>query len=202
VALGVSSTGWISHADVDGDGRVDGMASPRPMLQWLVEYRQRFRDDVMRLGLWGHAATTQLADGSEASGASIGMHLYLPLTRKLVGLGEGYLGTGLGEIGGGIDQSYNPAMQRTVHGAGGWLELAALPTEHHMLAVGASLDTARSSDLEPGDRERNGTIYGVVRYKPLASLQLGLEYLYWQTRYKDAGRGVANRVDLHLSVLF
>jgi hypothetical protein len=27
-----------------------------------------------------------------------------------------------------------------------------------------------------------------VRYKPLSTLQLnlGLEYLYWQTRYKDA----------------
>jgi len=42
----------------------------------------------------------------------------------------------------------------------------------------------------------------VLRYKPLSSLELGLEYVYWRTRYKDVGEGVANRFDLHLSVMF
>lgn len=71
-----------------------------------------------------------------------------------------------------------------------------------MLAAGASLDTARTADLAIGDRQRNNTFCGVLRYKPLESLQLGLEYLYWQTMYKDVGQGIANRVDLHLSVVF
>ena len=66
----------------------------------------------------------------------------------------------------------------------------------------ARVDTARAADLAPGDRERNRTMYAVLRYQPLASLQLGVEYLYWQTRYRDVGQGVANRFDLHLSVLF
>jgi hypothetical protein len=71
-----------------------------------------------------------------------------------------------------------------------------------MLAVGSSIDTAASEDIEMGDRERNRTTYAVLRYKPRPSLQLGLEYLYWRTQYKDVGAGVANRVDLHASVFF
>jgi len=57
-------------------------------------------------------------------------------------------------------------------------------------------------DLGDGDRERNQTVYGVLRYKPLDALQLGVEYAHWRTRYKAAPDGVANRVDLHASVLF
>ncbi|HEX7835854.1 MAG TPA: hypothetical protein VF469_00245 [Kofleriaceae bacterium] len=120
----------------------------------------------------------------------------------MVWLGEAYLGDNLADIGGAIDQDFSAMTRRNIHGAGGWLELAALPTERHMLALGASLDSARTADLGPGDRERNRTLYAVLRYQPLASLQLGAEYLYWQTRYKDVGQGVANRFDLHLSVLF
>ena len=202
VALGVAASGSLSHMDADHDGQVDGMASARPMLEWLLEYRQRFLGDVMRLGVWGHAASAELADGTAYGGTSVGMHLYLPLGRKLVTLGEAYLGTNLADIGGGIGQDFGAMTRRNVHSAGGWLELAALPTDHHMLAVGGSLDTARAADLATGDRTANGTIYGVVRYQPIASLQFGVEYLYWQTRFKDAGRGAANRVDLHLSVLF
>jgi hypothetical protein len=42
----------------------------------------------------------------------------------------------------------------------------------------------------------------VLHYQPVSSLQLGLEYVYWRTTYKEVGEGVANRFDLHLSVMF
>jgi hypothetical protein len=177
-------------------------ASPRPMLQWLVEYRHRLRGDVVRLGLWGHVSTSELGDATQYTGASAGMHLYLPITHRMVWLGEAYVGDNLADIDGAIDQDDNAVTRRNIHGAGGWLELAMLATERHMLALGASLDSARTADLAPGDRERNRTIYAALRYQPLASLQLGAEYLYWQTRDKEVGQGVANRFDLHLSVLF
>jgi hypothetical protein len=201
-AIGVAPTGTISHADADGDGRLDGMASLSPMLQWLLEYRQRLHGDTLRFGVWGHAATSKLADGTQYTGASIGMHLYLPVASELIWLGEAYAGTNLADIGGGIDQGYNAMTRQTIRGAGGWFEVAALPSKHHMLAVGGSIDSARAADLASGDRELNQTFYGVLRYKPLSSLQLGLEYVYWRTKYKDVGEGVANRFDLHLSVMF
>jgi hypothetical protein len=201
-AVGVATTGSLSHADVDDDGRLDGMASMRPMLQWLIEYRQRLRGDILRLGIWGHAARSELADGASYGGSSAGVHLYLPVTRKLLALGEAYTGNNLADIGGGIDQGVNPMTRHTIRGAGGWLELAALPSSHHMLAIGTSIDAARAADLVDGDRERNQTFYGVLRYKPLDALQLGVEYLHWRTRYRAAADGVANRIDLHASVMF
>lgn len=201
-AVGVATTGSISHADADGDGQLDGMAAARPMFQWLVEYRQRLNGDLLRLGVWGHAASSELADGTKYSGASGGMHLYAPISRDLVALGEAYVGSNLADIGGGIGQGYNAMTNRTIRSAGGWLELAAQATPRHLLAVGATIDTARAGDLAIGDRQRNTTFYGVLRYKPLESLQLGLEYLRWRTTYRSAGEAVANRFDLHLSVIF
>jgi len=71
-----------------------------------------------------------------------------------------------------------------------------------MVALGGSGDFAREDDLEMGDRQKNGTAYGVIRYKPKASLQLGVEYLYWKTLYKGMSGGTANRFNLHASVYF
>jgi hypothetical protein len=191
-------------ADADGDGEPDTMATARPMLQWLLEVRGRLGDsgEIARLGISGHAARSRLPDGTSQSAASISAHIYLPLSRKGIVLGEGYLGTNLAEIGGGLGHAVNPVTREGVRGLGGWLELALLPTTRHMLSIGTSIDVARGDDLMPGDRERNGTVYGVLRYKPRPAIQLGLEHLYWKTEYKDASRGVANRVNGHFSVFF
>jgi hypothetical protein len=182
----------------------DPMTSGRPMLQWLLELRGRIgrHDQVARIGVSGHAARAELADGTTRPSTSVGTHFYLPLVPQVVVLGEGYLGTNLAELGGGIGQGINMTTREGVHAIGGWLELALLPTERHMLSIGTSVDIARDEDLELGDRERNGTIYSVLRYKPHPAIQLGLEHLYWKTEYKGMSRGVANRMNMHFSVFF
>lgn len=200
--IGAAANGVVDKMDLDGDGQLDGVASGLPMLQWILEYRQRMFGDVMRIGISGHVARTQLADGTEQPASSVGMHLFLPLAKKVVLLGEGYFGVNIADLGGGVGQGVQPVTMKTVHSVGGWAELAMLPSSRHMLAVGTSVDTAATEDLEMGDRVRNSTTYGVLRYKPRPSLQLGLEYLFWKTKYKDAGAGVANRFDMHASVFF
>ena len=119
-----------------------------------------------------------------------------------VWLGELYVGSNLTDIGGGIGQGVNTMTGRTVKGFGGWLEAAVVPTARHMLAVGASGDFVNPDDISMGERERNGTVYGVLRYKPKTTLQLGAEYLYWRTVYRGMSDGVANRFNFHLSVFF
>jgi hypothetical protein len=89
-----------------------------------------------------------------------------------------------------------------IHSLGGWGELALFPTKRHMLALGGSVDQVREADIEVGDRLRNNTAYGVLRYKPRPTLQLGLEYLHWRTTYKEMTDGRANRFDMHFSVFF
>lgn len=196
----------IAGDAMGGGGAADpeAMTSARPMVQWLLEAQARLTraGDPARIGLSGHAARTELADGTSRPSTSIAAHFYMPLNRQVVVLGEGYLGQNLAALGGGIGHGVSPTTGDPVHAFGGWLELALLPTERHMLSLGTSLDVARDEDLERGDRERNGTIYTVLRYRPRPALQLGLEHLYWRTDYKDMPRGVANRVDAHLSVFF
>ena len=205
IAAAAAAPAVLDPQEPGGDGRADAMSPARPMVQWLFELQGRlggYNSEVARLGLSGHAARAELANGTTRPSTSIAAHFYLPLSRQVVFLGEGYLGTNLAELGGGIGHGINPMTQESVHAKGGWLELALLPTARHMLSVGTSIDVARGEDLSPGDRERNGTIYSVLRYKPRPALQLGLEHLYWKTEYKGMPGGVANRFNAHFSVFF
>jgi hypothetical protein len=202
LAVAAAAPAVLDPADLDGDGAADTMASARPMLQWLLEIKARMGRSEARIGISGHAARVELADGTTRPSTSFGTHFYVPLSRQVVVLGEGYFGTNLAELGGGIGNSINMTTREGVHAMGGWLELALLPTERHMLSVGTSVDISRAEDLEAGDRERNGTIYSVFRYRPRPALQLGLEHLYWKTEYKGMPRGVANRMNMHFSVFF
>ena len=156
----------------------------------------------MRVGVWGHVARDELADGTRHPSRSIGAHVYLPVAPMLVWIAEVYAGHNVADIGGGVGQGVNPMTGRTIGAVGGWAEAALVPTPRHMVALGTSGDFARDEDLEMGDRRANGTVYGVVRYKPKPALQLGVEYLYWKTLYKQVSNGVANRFNLHLSVFF
>jgi hypothetical protein len=203
LAVAASVNGLIDQQDLDHDGLPDGMESATPMFQWLMEYRQRVHGDaVARIGIWGHVGRDELADHIIHRSSSFGAHLFMPVAREIAILGEGYLGINTADIGGGIGQGINPVSGRNIHAVGGWIEAAIIPTSRHMLALGTSMDTARSSDLEVGDRERNGTIYSVLRYKPKPSIQFGFEYLYWKTTYKDVGEAAANRFDFHTSFFF
>ncbi len=204
LAVAAAAPAVLDPEDLDGDGQVDSMAAAQPMLQWLIEARSRLGrgDGVLRMGISGHVARAELADGTTRPAASVATHLYFPIADKAVLLGEGYMGRNLAEIGGGVGHGLSPMTREGVMSLGGWVELALLPTARHMLSLGTSVDVARSEELQPGDRERNGTIYSVLRYKPRPALQLGVEHLYWRTYYKDLPRGVANRVNMHFSVFF
>jgi hypothetical protein len=203
VAVAAAATGSLDQRDLDADGQLDGMASATPMIQGLIEVRKRMRGDAaMRFGVWGHLSRDELADGTRHPSRSIGAHLFMPAGPMMVWIAEVYGGSNVADIGGGIGQSVNAVTGRTIRAVGGWAELAIVPTKKHMVAFGGSGDFAYEDDLEMGDRQSNGTVYGVLRYKPKASLQLGLEYLYWKTLYKGMSRGVANRFNMHLSVFF
>jgi hypothetical protein len=200
--IGAAANGVVDKMDLDGDGRLDGVASGLPMFQWILEYRQRMKGDIFRMGFSGHVASTKLADGSEQPASSVAMHLFVPASKEIIILGEGYLGQNIADLGGGVGQGVNPVQMKPVRSVGGWMEVAMLPSKRHMLAFGTSVDTAVADDVEVGDRTRNSTTYGVLRYKPRSTLQLAVEYLYWKTTYKEMGSGIANRFDMHASVFF
>ncbi|MFN0249057.1 MAG: hypothetical protein ACKV2T_19390 [Kofleriaceae bacterium] len=203
IGIAAAATGTLDQRDLDNDGQLDGIRAATPSLQGLIEFRKRMRGDAaLRIGLWGHLAKDELANGTRYPARSIGGHVFLPAAPMMVLIAEVYGGSNTTDIGGGIGQGVNPVTGRTIRSVGGWLELALVPTRRHMIAFGGTGDFARESDLEMGDRTSNGTVYGVIRYKPKQSLQLGLEQLYWKTTYKGMSPGVANRFNIHLSVFF
>ncbi len=202
VAIAAAASGSLDQRDLDGDGQIDGMASGAPMLQGLIELRQPVRHGRMiLLGIWGHLAREELANGTRYPSRSIGAHIQVPAP-AVMWSAEVYGGSNASDIGGGVGQTVNPMTNHAVRSYGGWVELAVAPTKHHTVAFGASGDFARAEDVMSGARQANGTVYGALRYKPKSSLQLGAEYLYWKTRYRDTSPGIANRLDVHLSVFF
>ncbi|MBX3161433.1 MAG: hypothetical protein KF773_36065 [Deltaproteobacteria bacterium] len=206
VGVGASATGARARMDLDGDGMADGVATEAPMLQWLVEVRQRARGNIARVGLSGHATYENGAGARERRGRSVGLHAFIPVAKKLVALGEGYVGENLADLGGSVgekvDEMLDPAQMKAIRSVGGWFELAWLPSNKSMLALGTSYDSALDRTVADGHRTRNRTTYGVLRYMPKPALQLGVEYLSWTTEYKNVGSAQANRLDLHATVFF
>jgi hypothetical protein len=205
IGAAVAMSGSADGQDLDGDGRLDGMESGMPMVQMLAEYRQRFGSyGIMRLGVWGHAAREELADGTELDSSSVGGHFYLPVPAPigLVLMGEVFTGKNLSDIRGGIGQGVNPMTGEEIQATGGWFELVNVFTERHMLALGGSFDVVDADDIEDGGRESNATTYAVLRYRPHPSLQMAGEFIHWRTRYKNAALGVANRFNVHATMFF
>lgn len=203
IAVAAAATGTLDQRDLDGDGRMDGIAAGTPMVQGLLELRQPLRrgGPPILLGLWGHVAREELADGTRHPSRSLGAHLQVPMP-FMTWSAELYGGTNASDIGGAVGRGIDPMTGRRTHSVGGWFEVALAPTKKHVVAFGGSGDLAAQDDVMSGDRSANGTMYGALRYRPKTSLQLGAEYLYWKTQYLNAGAATANRFDFHLSVLF
>lgn len=198
VAAAIAQPGPVDGGDLDGDGRADGSETGVPMLQWLVEVRVPGGGGAdLRLGAWGHAGRATGADGVERAGYSAGGHLLAPVGARWTVLGELHGGTDLGDLRGTRDR----AMPGARAAWGGWLELAFVPTERHMLAAGSSQDRT-VGEVADGARVATGTVYAVHRYRPVESLQLGLELSRWSTDYARVGRAVAHRFGGHVTAYF
>ena len=207
VAVAVGQTGAVDRQDADMDGRLDGTEGGLPTVQGLIELRPRLPGGgQLRLGVWGHAAREQLAAGPDLPSRAIGGHLYVPMARVAVLMVEAHRGRNLDDLRGGIGQGYNIVRGRSIDATGGWVEAAIFLSRHHLFAFGETIDAVDEDDVEPGDRLRNLSGYAVLRWRPTEAVEVGAEYGYWITSYKQMDRppalGTAHRVDLHASVSF
>ena len=126
--------------------------------------------------------------------------------------GETWSGQNLSDFRGGIGQGVNPTAKKEIKSAGGWIELLYSSTINSV-AVGWTLDDPDDNDLPISNtiaangttsdgRTKNQTYYIAYRFKPGAGIEIGIDYIYWQTYYRTLKEGINNRVNTVLQYNF
>lgn len=205
--VGAGMTGAVDKKDLDENEELDGFAAAFPSIQGRLGLEQSlWSDKPLKFNLWGHyareeTATNVVNDNLFASWGA-GVSLSLPIVSWLALEGEGWMGENLSDIRGGIGQGVNTTTGKTIASRGGWVQVALSPWSWLSLYLGGTMDDPEDSDLNDEDRIFNTAGYVVTRFKPIKEFQVGLEYLYWVTRYKNLDEGASNRVDLHFTYFF
>jgi hypothetical protein len=197
---GAVATGELEDAPTEQSSPMPGRTL---MFQGAVEARTNRRaGSGLRIGASGHAAYIYLDDGGRERSWSIATHLRAALHDTLAIRGETYVGRNLGIVGGSTGAAVDLATGRHLPAFGFWSEVVFKPTQRHALVLGASrafIAQPGNYELAIGELRSNGTVYGAVRYTWMESVEIGLEYLYWSTRYKDVGARGASSVGVNVS---
>jgi hypothetical protein len=198
---GIGLTGAIDNADVDANGVPDGEASTLPNFQGRVGYNS----PKVLAGIWGHYSQVQTdtAYGGkrEFDGHSIGGDIDVRFTR-LVGLrGEVWMGSNLGDVRGGVGQTFNTATGNEIDSRGGWLELG-LKRGRYAFSVGSTLDDPDDDQVPVNGFTRNGSWYVTNSFRVAPPVTAGVDYTYWTTEYRGASDGTDNRVNLYVMFTF
>lgn len=106
---------------------------------------------------------------------------------------------------GGLRQGFTYLGPRDfvpVHTAGGWAQLAWLPTQRLSFHAYGGQESNRSADLLSGQITRNRTVAGNAFYRFGTNILVGLEVSQVRTRYKPGTVRILNHYDLALAYLF
>ena len=205
--VGASMTGAVDKKDLDDNGEHDGFAAAIPSAQARLGYSAKlWSGRPLKIAAWGHygqeETATAVGGETDFNSWAAGFSLSLPLATWLALEGEGWMGENLSDIRGGIGQGVNTGTGAEIASRGGWAQAAIDAAGWWSLFLGATMDDPDDGDLNDGDRSRNAAAFLVNRFKPWSSFQVGVEYLYWLTEYKNLDSGSSNRVDLHFSYFF
>jgi hypothetical protein len=118
----------------------------------------------------------------------------LPLTDRVSVKGEAFIGYNLDDYLGGILQGVNPTTQEIIKTTGGWMQLSYKHSDKLKFHLGLGMDDPKNSDLSAGMRSRNSFYFGNVVYNLIPPVDIGLEYSFWDTEYKNRSTGTDNRI--------
>ena len=201
-AVALGQTGAVDRKDLDGNGVLDGSEAMRPFVQARVGLAQ----ERLKAGVWTHWGAEETAKpvGGDSSFTStvVGVDASVSLGPRLTIEGEGWSGSNLSDIRGGIGQGINRETGEEIASTGGWAHLAVKPDDRWKLFAGAMMEAPDEDGVPAGGRTRNQALYLVGHYRPWKKFQAGLEYINWKTEYKGLEAGTANRVDLHFTYYY
>lgn len=140
-------------------------------------------------GHYGEEEYDNISDEVETS--SLNVDLSVKLCSKAAIKAEYFTGKDLdaylGGIGQGIDDTADTEGTVTavdgVESEGGWVAIEMGPFGACKFNIGAGMDDPEDSDLDSGDRSKNTSIWGNVKYAITDALSVGLEVSQWETDY-------------------
>ncbi|MBZ0269809.1 hypothetical protein K8I85_16790 [bacterium] len=204
-AVAVAMPNAINNRDMDGNGVRDGAYAMLPAVQGLAEVKLA----SVTAGVSGHFHRDRVVTSSvgglgetDFDAKMIAGHLQVSIGGAVTVAGEAFAGENLDDLRGGIGQGINSGAGKSIGTVGGWGELRLKASPHWTVAAGGSMDDPDDADVSSGMRTRNTAFYGAARLAALDGVQVGLEFIHWQTDYVGGPDGDANRVDLWASRSF
>ncbi len=194
-SVGLGLTGAVDSKDLDNNGVRDGEDSGLPNVQLRLAWKGKSGS----VGLWGHYAwertTNPVAGENRFFSHSIGMDWQWRFAPRWDLRGEAWLGRNLSDFRGGIGQGVNATTGREIRSKGGWLELGYQLSPRYRIAIGYTVDDPSDADVPSGGRTKNSAWYLHNRWRLTDNVDLGVNYLYWTTKWKGQATGIDHRIN-------
>lgn len=192
IALGL--TGAVDSKDLDSNKVRDGEDSGLPNVQCRLAWKTK----NATFGLWGHYAWERTAKPvggkTHFNSHSLGLDLQWSIAPKWTLAGEFWTGRNLSDFRGGIAQGVNTNTGREIASKGGWLELGYDVSPKHRIAIGYTIDDPEDNDVPNNGRIKNFAWYLHNRFKLSDGVTLGINYLFWTTKWKGLATGTNHRL--------
>lgn len=202
-------TGAVDAKDLDGDGIRDGEDSGKPQVQARIGYAGAApwaAGNKAEIGVYGAYLWEDAQAKGNYEGNLVGIDFTIPCSQALALRGEAWTGQNLSDLRGGIGQGVNTATREEIKSKGGWIELL-YKRQSNSLAIGWTIDDPDDHELPSSGsiaangttsdgRTKNEAYYVSDRFKAGSGVEIGIDYLYWQTDYKTLKKGTDNRVNL------
>lgn len=206
---GAGLTGAVDAKDLDGDGVRDGEDSGEPQVQARIGYAAATpwaAGNKAEFGVYGAYLWEDAQAKGDYEGKVAGVDFIIPLSQVLALRGEAWTGQDLSDLRGGIGQGANTTTREEIESKGGWIELL-YKLQNNSLALGWTVDDPDNDELPSSStitatgsttdgRTKNEAYYVSERFKAGGGVEIGIDYLYWQTDYKTLKKGTDNRVNL------
>lgn len=206
---GAGLTGAVDAKDLDGDGVRDGEDSGEPQVQARIGYAVAApwaAGNKAEIGIYGAYLWEDAQTKGDYEGKVAGVDFIIPLSQVLALRGEAWTGQDLSDLRGGIGQGVNTTTGEEIKSKGGWIELL-YKRQSNSLALGWTIDDPDNDDLPSSGtiaangttsdgRTKNEAYYVSERFRAGGGVEMGIDYLYWQTDYKTLKKGTDNRVNL------
>jgi hypothetical protein len=194
---GVGLSGAIDGQDADANGILDGEQSTMPNFQARLGYTSA----KVLAGVWSHYGRTHtdilFAGKDDFEAYSYGADFDLRFTPQVSLRGEVFAGSGMGDVRGSVGQSFNPSTGKEIDSRGGWLELG-LRAGRYFFTTGYTVDDPNNGHVAANGATLNRSWYLTNQFRLAPPVTAGIDYTFWQTRFKGINEGTDNRFNLYL----